>query len=69
MRLADILWPFIEVNWRIILLSGNKVIQVDVASWPSGLGKGLQSPVRRFDSARRLTLYFCSCFVVYLNSD
>ena len=24
------------------------------AAWPSGLGKGLQSPVQRFDSARRL---------------
>ena len=24
------------------------------AAWPSGLGRGLQSPVRRFDSARRL---------------
>ena len=24
------------------------------AAWPSGLGKGLQSPVRRFDSGRRL---------------
>ncbi len=26
------------------------------AAWPSGLGRGLQSPVRRFDSARRLQL-------------
>ena len=25
-----------------------------MAAWPSGLGRGLQSPVRRFDSARRL---------------
>ena len=25
-----------------------------LAAWPSGLGRGLQSPVRRFDSARRL---------------
>ena len=25
-----------------------------VAEWPSGLGKGLQSPVRGFDSRRRL---------------
>ncbi len=25
-----------------------------LAAWPSGLGKGLQSPVQRFDSARRL---------------
>ena len=24
------------------------------AAWPSGLGKGLQSPVRGFDSRRRL---------------
>ena len=24
------------------------------AAWPSGLGKGLQSPVHRFDSGRRL---------------
>ena len=24
------------------------------AEWPSGLGKGLQSPVRGFDSRRRL---------------
>ena len=27
------------------------------AAWPSGLGRGLQSPVRRFDSARRLFLF------------
>ena len=25
-----------------------------LAEWPSGLGKGLQSPVRGFDSRRRL---------------
>ena len=25
-----------------------------LAAWPSGLGKGLQSPAQRFDSARRL---------------
>ena len=27
------------------------------AAWPSGLGKGLQSPVQRFDSARRLSAF------------
>jgi hypothetical protein len=27
------------------------------AAWPSGLGKGLQSPVRGFDSRRRLAQY------------
>jgi ubiquinone/menaquinone biosynthesis C-methylase UbiE len=26
----------------------------ELAAWPSGLGKGLQSPAQRFDSARRL---------------
>ena len=26
------------------------------AAWPSGLGKGLQSPVHRFDSGRRLKM-------------
>lgn len=26
------------------------------AAWPSGLGKGLQSPVHGFDSHRRLSL-------------
>ena len=28
------------------------------AAWPSGLGKGLQSPVHRFDSGRRLNRIF-----------
>ena len=27
-----------------------------MAAWPSGLGRGLQSPVRRLDSARRLEI-------------
>jgi hypothetical protein len=27
-----------------------------VAAWPSGLGRGLQSPVPRFESGRRLQL-------------
>ena len=27
------------------------------AAWPSGLGKGLQSPVHRFDSGRRLEAF------------
>ena len=27
-----------------------------MAAWPSGLGKGLQSPAQRFDSARRLSM-------------
>ena len=27
-----------------------------MATWPSGLGKGLQSPVPGFDSQRRLSL-------------
>ena len=27
-----------------------------LATWPSGLGKGLQSPVPGFDSQRRLSL-------------
>jgi ubiquinone/menaquinone biosynthesis C-methylase UbiE len=27
-----------------------------LAAWPSGLGKGLQSPAQRFDSARRLKM-------------
>ncbi len=27
---------------------------LDRAAWPSGLGKGLQSPVPQFDSGRRL---------------
>jgi hypothetical protein len=30
-----------------------------LAAWPSGLGKGLQSPVQRFDSARRLAQLEC----------
>jgi hypothetical protein len=28
------------------------------AAWPSGPGKGLQSPLQRFDSARRLRYFF-----------
>jgi len=28
-----------------------------MATWPSGLGKGLQSPVLGFDSQRRLSLF------------
>jgi hypothetical protein len=30
------------------------ILPRESAAWPSGLGKGLQSPVQRFDSARRL---------------
>ena len=29
----------------------------DRAAWPSGLGKGLQSPLPQFDSGRRLKCY------------
>ena len=32
-----------------------------MATWPSGLGKGLQNPLQRFDSARRLT--GCTFFI------
>ena len=36
-------------------VGGTKVVARQCrAAWPSGLGKGLQSPVQRFDSARRL---------------
>lgn len=30
-------------------------LSIHWAAWPSGLGKGLQSPVHRFDSGRRLS--------------
>ena|ERR1700728_279663 len=35
--------------------------KVPMAAWPSGLGRGLQSPVRRFDSARRLQGMLAVC--------
>ena len=34
--------------------SSGKVLPVVPAAWPSGSGKGLQNPVQRFNSARRL---------------
>src|SRR5947207_12137609 len=36
------------------LLAGSLASFANAAAWPSGLGKGLQSPVRGFDSRRRL---------------
>ena len=30
------------------------MVTVPLVAWPSGLGKGLQSPVRGFDSRRHL---------------
>src|SRR5206468_12822575 len=35
-------------------LSAPRGCRTCTAAWPSGLGKGLQSPVRGFDSRRRL---------------
>ena len=41
--------------WRDSSIPTRRIGSPDaVAAWPSGLGRGLQSPVRRFDSARRL---------------
>ncbi len=41
--------------WRDSSIPAGRVGSPDAtAAWPSGLGRGLQSPVRRFDSARRL---------------
>ena len=41
--------------WRDSSIPTGRVGSPDAtAAWPSGLGRGLQSPVRRFDSARRL---------------
>ena len=39
------------VRWRAAVIGSRS----HPAAWPSGLGKGLQSPVRGFDSRRRLT--------------
>ena len=36
------------------------------AAWPSGLGKGLQSPVRGFDSRRRLALITTTAIAVHI---
>lgn len=35
-----------------------------LAAWPSGSGKGLQSPVRQFDSDRRLQQPARSCWSI-----
>ena len=32
------------------------------APWPSGLGTGLQNPIHRFDSGRRLLRLMCTIF-------
>src|SRR6185312_5185705 len=38
------------------------------AAWPSGLGKGLQSPVRGFDSRRRLVTATITATAVYIRA-
>ena len=37
--------------------ASGRVVRPHPAAWPSGLGKGLQSPVRGFDSRRRLAAH------------
>lgn len=47
------------------LYQGKAKVTVPMVAWPSGLGKGLQSPERGFDSRRHLQLQKCRSSQVF----
>ncbi len=47
------LWPAYGSR-LVIQATDSRMGPLALAEWPSGLGKGLQSPVRGFDSRLRL---------------
>jgi hypothetical protein len=51
-------WVYAGSADRVLL---SQLLAVAMATWPSGLGKGLQSPVLGFDSQRRLYCLSLMC--------